>query len=229
MKRTICLVLVFLAAAFFCAAENTFEEGGIEETSYALGMLVGLDLSESGLKMNYEAFIRGFLDIMETGDALYSMDEAMQIIDNAFAAAHAEMGQRNLADGESFLAENGARPEVTTTPSGLQLEIISEGSGDMPGPADSVLVHYEGTLLDGTVFDSTHERGGNPVEIPLDMVIPGWSEGLRLMSEGSRAKIFIPPDLAYGEWGTGGIGPNSVIIFDVELIAIKRHEMLPDD
>ncbi|MCL2070342.1 MAG: FKBP-type peptidyl-prolyl cis-trans isomerase [Treponema sp.] len=229
MKRTICGLLVFFAAVFFCTAENTYEEGGIEEMSYAFGMLVGADLAESGLEIDYEAFITGLLDMMESDATLFSIDEAMRVIDNAFEAAHAEMGLRNLVIGETFLAENGARPEVTTTPSGLQLEIISEGTGEMPGPTDTVLVHYEGTLLDGTVFDSTYGRGGGPVEIPLDMVIPGWAEGLRLMREGSMAKLFIPPDLAYGEWGAGSIGPNSVIIFDVELISISRYDLLPYD
>jgi FKBP-type peptidyl-prolyl cis-trans isomerase FklB len=148
------------------------------------------------------------------------MDEAIEKIEAAFAAAQAEIGERNRDVGEAFLAENGKRPEVIVTPSGLQYELVSEGAGEMPGPADVVLVHYRGATIRGEVFDSTWENG-QPIEIPLNRVIPGWAEGLRMMREGGKAKLYIPPNLAYGERGAGGlIGPNSVLVFDVELLSI---------
>ena len=150
------------------------------------------------------------------------MDEAMEIIQTAFNAVQAEMRERNLATGTAFLEENGKRPGIVTTSSGLQFELISGGEGEKPGPGDTVLVHYRGATVDQIVFDSTYERG-EPLEIPLDRVIPGWSEGLRMMREGDKVKLYIPPDLAYGERGAGNIiGPNTVLIFDVELLSIVR-------
>ena len=141
-------------------------------------------------------------------------------IQEAFDASQAELGERNRAIGEEFLEENGKRPGVITNPSGLQYELISAGSGDKPVIADVVLVHYRGSTIDGSVFDTTHDKG-TPIEIPLDRVIPGWSEGLRMMREGEKAMLYIPPNLAYGERGAGpAIGPHSVIIFEVELLSI---------
>ena len=226
MKRFFIAVPFFLAA-FLCAAEGIVEEAGKgnerADMSYAFGMVVASDLVDSGLEFNYSAFIRGFRETMENERTRYTMDEAMDIIQTAFTAAQAEQGERNRAEGIAFLIENAKRPEVVVTPSGLQYEAIVEGSGDTPGPADSVLVHYLGTLVNGRVFDSTYE-GGQPAEVPLDRVIPGWSEGLRMMKEGGKAKLFIPPGLAYGENGMGGaIGPNSVLIFEVELLEIRRQ------
>ena len=120
------------------------------------------------------------------------------------------------------MIENGNRPEVVVLPSGLQYEIITEGTGHRPGPLDVVLVHYHGTTIDGTVFDTTFDLG-TPIEIPLNRVIPGWSEGLRNMREGGRSILYIPPHLAYGEAGAGSfIGPNEVLIFDVEFIEITQ-------
>jgi FKBP-type peptidyl-prolyl cis-trans isomerase len=174
------------------------------------------------LEINYDAFMRGFRDVMEDATPRFSLYEAMEMINAAFIAAQAEQSQRNLAIGAAFLEENGRRPEVIVRPSGLQYEIISEGTGEFPGPMDVVLVHYTGATIDGSIFDTTRDRGF-PVEIPLDRVIPGWSEGLRLMREGGRSIFYIPPNLAYGEHGAGSaIGPNTVLVFEVELIAITQ-------
>jgi FKBP-type peptidyl-prolyl cis-trans isomerase len=180
-----------------------------------------VDALETGLEFNYDAFIRGFREAMEKKDTRYTLDEAMEIVQAAYEAAQVELVEKNRAEGLAFLAKNGARAGVVTTSSGLQYEVITEGSGDTPSIDDMVLVHYRGTLVDGTEFDSTYERG-EPVDIPLSMVIPGWSEGLCLMKEGGKAMLYIPPDLAYGERGGGAIGPNAVIIFEVELLKIVR-------
>jgi len=132
------------------------------------------------------------------------------------------MGEVNKAAGEAFLAENAKRPEVKTTKSGLQYEVINEGSGNKPMASDTVVVHYTGTLIDGTVFDSSVERG-TPATFGVTQVIPGWVEALQMMQEGAKWRLYIPSDLAYGSRGAGGaIGPNSTLIFDVELIQIAK-------
>ena len=222
------MVLFFFGAVAFAAAAGIAEEAergnARAETSYAFGMAIGDDLLNAGIEFNFDALIRGLRDVIENRETPFSMDEAYDRIDNAFATAQAETTARNLAEGEAFLAANGARPGVIVTPSGLQFELISAGSGEMPDIADTVLVHYQGADIYGNIFDSTYEYG-EPVEIPLDRVISGWSEGLRMMREGSRARLFIPSDLAYGERGAGGvIAPNAVVVFDVELLEILPSE-----
>ena len=220
--RTILLFLGIMVFSFsIIIAEEDNEKA---DTSYAFGMIVAGDLKDTGLVFDYDAFIRGFTDTMENNKTLYSMEEAMDKIDVAFKAAQAEIGRKNQEEGAVFLAENGKKPGIFVTPSGLQLEVVSEGQGEMPGPADSVLVHYEGSTIGGLVFDSTYERG-EPIWIPLDRVIPGWSEGLRMLKEGSKATLYIPSELAYGENGAGtAIGPNSVLIFKVELLEVSHEE-----
>ena len=223
MKTFFCAIVVFIGTAVICGAEGIVEQARIgeekTEMSYAFGMVVAADLKETGLDFNYSSFMRGFRDVMLREQTRYTQDEAMDIIQTAFQAAMAETGERNRAAGAAFLAENAKRPGVVTSPSGLQFELISAGNGEKPGPSDNVLVHYRGTTIDGTVFDST-ERGG-PAEIPLYGVIPGFSEGLQMMGVGDKARLFIPPELAYGDRGAGStIGPNTLLVFDVELLAI---------
>jgi FKBP-type peptidyl-prolyl cis-trans isomerase FklB len=130
--------------------------------------------------------------------------------------------QQNLKEGQAFLEENGKREEVVVLPSGLQYKIIEEGVGASPGPADSVTVHYRGTLINGTEFDSSY-RHGQPASFQVNGVIMGWYEALQLMKEGSKWELFIPPDLAYGREGAApAIGPNSTLIFEVELLAVNQ-------
>jgi len=234
MKKFCCVVLVLLGTAVFCAAEGIAEQAqkgsDQENMSYAFGMAVAGDVQGTGLEFNYDAFVRGFRDVMEKEKTRYTMDEAMEKIQTAFAAVQAEKAERNGTEGAAFLAENGKRPEVVTTASGLQYELVSEGTGEKPDLYDIVRVNYRGTTVDGTVFDTTYasdasDSSGKPVEIPLDKVIRGWSEGICMMKEGGKAKLYIPPNLAYGSRGAGNaIGPNTVIIFDVELLAIVKEE-----
>jgi len=228
MKNITCLVLVFFGCVVFAAAAGIAEEAergnARADMSYAFGMGIADDLMNSGIEFNYDALIRGFRDVIENRNTLFSMEEAYEKIDDAFAAAQIRITERTIGDGEAFLAANGARPGVIVTPSGLQFELISEGSGEMPGIADTVLVNYQGADIYGNIFDSTYDYG-EPIEIPLDRVIPGWSEGLRMMREGSRARLFIPSELAYGERGAGGIiAPYAVLVFDVELLEILPPE-----
>ncbi|MCL2093884.1 MAG: FKBP-type peptidyl-prolyl cis-trans isomerase [Treponema sp.] len=232
-KTLVAGTVLFFAAVFFCAAEGIAEKAqrGNEraEMSYAFGMYLALDLMETGLEFDYAAFAQGFRETMEQEETLFSIEEAIDILNMAFDRLMAEEdelmrieGEWQRQRGEAFLAENSQRPGVIVTPSGLQVEILIEGSGEIPGAADYVLVHYHGTFVDGEVFDTTRDDA-EPILLPVDQVIPGWSEGLRMISEGSFARFFIPPDLAYGPWGLyGAIPPYAVLIFEVELIAIVR-------
>jgi FKBP-type peptidyl-prolyl cis-trans isomerase len=185
-----------------------------------------------GIHYDYQSFAEGFKAFTEAEETRFSMEEAMEKINTGIAPyvsryneEQAEIGRQeaetNLAEGEAFLSENGRKLGVTTTTSGLQYEVITEGSGIKPGPADTVRVMYEGTLLDGTVFDSSYARG-TPVEFPVNGVINGWIEGLQLMSEGSEYRFFIPANLAYGESGNQAIPPNSALIFRVELLSVIK-------
>jgi len=223
-----CLAFFLLLAPLFISSAQEITVKEI--TSYAFGMIIAEDMSGTGLEFDYDQFNRGFRDVMENNGTSITIEEALDVIEAAFMQLNARQmeqrrlqGEKNHAEGEAFLAKNAERPEVVVTPSGLQYEVLTEGTGERPGPGDSVLVHYRGETLGGTVFDSSYERG-EPLSIPLDMVIAGWSEGLRMAREGSKTRLYIPSDLAYGENGVGSdIGPNELIIFEVELIAIIRN------
>ncbi len=202
----------------------------LERLSYALGLSMGNNFKSSGIEeMNIKEFAEGVAAVFEGSQPKMSYDEAKNVIREFFTAleekqnaAAAKMGEVNKAAGEAFLAENAKRPEVKTTKSGLQYEIINEGSGNKPMASDTVVVHYTGTLIDGTVFDSSVERG-TPATFGVTQVIPGWVEALQMMQEGAKWRLYIPSDLAYGSRGAGGaIGPNSTLIFDVELIQIAK-------
>jgi FKBP-type peptidyl-prolyl cis-trans isomerase FkpA len=194
------------------------------ETSYAMGMLIGEDLKQMGMPVNYGAFLRGFRDVMENNETSLSRDEAMRMIQEAYEAAMLSRAEENLEKQRAFLEENGRREGVSTTGTGLQYEVISTGpGGERPGPADTVRVNYEGSLLDGTVFDSSYDWG-EPAEFPLQGVIPGMAEGIQLMTVGSACRLYIPSGLAYGDEGGGVIPPGSLLIFDVELLEILPPE-----
>jgi len=202
----------------------------LERLSYALGLSMGNNFKSSGIEeMNIKEFAEGVAAVFEGSQPKMSYDEAKNVIREFFTAleekqnaAAAKMGEVNKAAGEAFLAENAKRPEVKTTKSGLQYEVINEGSGNKPMASDTVVVHYTGTLIDGTVFDSSVERG-TPATFGVTQVIPGWVEALQMMQEGAKWRLYIPSDLAYGSRGAGGaIGPNSTLIFDVELIQIAK-------
>jgi FKBP-type peptidyl-prolyl cis-trans isomerase FkpA len=194
------------------------------DTSYAFGVALGSDFKQAGLRFDYEALLQGFKDSLEGDDPKITLEEAIPLIQTAMRDAMKAQTDENRQKGVDFLAENGKKPGITTTESGLQYERITPGTGPKPQATDTVSVHYEGTLLDGSVFDSSYNRG-EPAEFPLDQVIPGWTEGIQLMEVGSAYRIFIPSDLAYGESGAGNfIPPNSTLIFKVELLGIVAPE-----
>jgi FKBP-type peptidyl-prolyl cis-trans isomerase FkpA len=226
MKKTVGMLLVALSVATLSyasgvagneAASKWSEE---QNTSYAFGMLIGSDLKQTGMTFNYSAFAEGVRDMMEDTTTRLTWEEAVAKVQTAYMAAMAKQAEESIAKEAAYLAENGKKPGVITTESGLQYEILSEGTGRTPVFTDTVLVDYEGAFLDGEVFDSSYARG-EPEEIPLNMVIPGWSEGIQLMSEGASYRFYIPSELAYGGDGAGqAVPPYATLVFKVELISI---------
>lgn len=205
------------------------EEKNLDRISYALGLSMGNNFRASGIdSINVEDFADGVAAVFYGAQPKMTYDEAKTVIRDYFAemekkqqAEAAKLGEANKAAGEAFLAENGKRAEVKTTPTGLQYEILAEGDGPQPEATDQVEVHYTGKLIDGTVFDSSVDRG-IPATFGVTQVIPGWVEALQLMKAGSKWRLFIPSNLAYGPNGAPGspIGPNSTLIFDVELLKV---------
>jgi FKBP-type peptidyl-prolyl cis-trans isomerase len=227
MKNFIIYISFFLAVVSVQAKAIQEEINIAEEKarmSYAFGMTVGSDLRQAGLELDYSAFTEGLKTAMEQGQLLIGRDEALEIIQTAFENAMTRQAEQLRMMELIFLAENAMREGIITTPSGLQYMVIEEGPGPKPVAGDIVQVHYEGSLTDGTVVDSSFGMEHGEL-IPLDMVIPGWVEGILLMNVGSMYRIFIPSDLAYGEYGAGQIiPPYSTLIFTIELIDIVKIE-----
>ena len=201
----------------------------LDRISSALGLSMGNNFRNSGIKtINVRDFADGVAAVFEGAKPKMSYDEAkeeirifFQAMEEEQRAAAQKMGEVNAAAGKAFLEENGKRVEVNVTPSGLQYEVLEEGTGKQPSAGDNVTVHYTGKLIDGTVFDSSVDRGA-PATFGVTQVIPGWVEALQMMKEGAKWRLFIPSNLAYGPNGAGNIiGPNSTLIFDVELIKVN--------
>jgi FKBP-type peptidyl-prolyl cis-trans isomerase FklB len=219
---------VLLLALSATAATTTKFETRADRISYAIGLDIGQSLSRQSVEVNPDLLYEGLktalagetpaLSEAEVRETLVSLQRQMQ---EKQMQAFLEMGDKNLKAGEAFLTENATHEGVVTLESGLQYQVITEGNGEKPGPSDTVTVHYTGTLIDGTVFDSSRERG-EPASFPVGAVIPGWQEALQLMSPGARWKLFIPATLAYGESGMPPrIEPNSALVFDVEMLESK--------
>lgn len=203
-------------------------ENQLDRISYALGMSMGNNFKASGIQtINVQDFADGVAAVYNGVAPRMTYDEAKAEIQRFFGEMEkkqqeeaAKMAEVNRKAGESFLLENGKRAEIHTTASGLQYEILKEGDGPQPTAQDQVEVHYTGKLIDGTVFDSSVDRG-QPATFGVTQVIPGWVEALQLMKAGSKYRLFIPSQLAYGPQGAGGvIGPDQTLIFDVELLRV---------
>ncbi|MBQ8487377.1 MAG: FKBP-type peptidyl-prolyl cis-trans isomerase [Prevotella sp.] len=200
----------------------------MDKVSYALGLGIGQQLAQMGADdLNIDDFAQAIKDVISGSELKVQHRDAQQIVQEYFAekekkmsAERAEAGKHHKEAGEKYLAENANKEGVVTLPSGLQYQVLKEGNGKKPTAKDTVMCHYEGFLIDGTVFDSSIQRG-EPATFPLQQVIAGWTEGLQLMQEGAKYRFFIPYRLGYGEGGAGAsIPPFAALIFDVELIQV---------
>lgn len=233
--KTFSLIALFslaVAAPMFADDTNLLSDEK-SRVSYAIGMLTGHSWQQQGVDFDVDVYARGIKDGESGGATLLTPQQAQETLaafKQEFSAKQQqkkmELAIKNKADGEAFLATNKNSPGVVTLPDGLQYQVITSGTGATPTAADTVTVNYRGTLLDGTEFDSSYKRG-QPAQFPVGAVIHGWTEALQKMNVGSKWKLFIPAELAYGENGRPGIPPNAVLIFDVELLATKSPPPQP--
>jgi FKBP-type peptidyl-prolyl cis-trans isomerase FklB len=196
-----------------------------DKVSYSVGLSVGSNFKKQGQDLNPDAVLAGLKDALSGKQPALSekeMQETMEAWSKQMEDKQKAVGEKNVADGVKFLAENKSKSGMKTTASGLQYKVIKEGSGAQPKVTDTVTVHYRGTLINGTEFDSSYKRG-QPASFPVNGVIKGWTEALQLMKAGSKYQLFIPSSLAYGERAAGAdIAPNSTLIFEVELLDVKQ-------
>lgn len=222
------ILSLFLLAAPLLAAENTQLKSQKDKVSYAIGINMGNSIKQLPMDIDLDTLLKGFKDAHSGAKLLLSEEEirtVMTAFQNEMSAKQGEImktqGEKNKKEGEAFLAENKKKEGVKTLASGLQYKVIKEGTGKTPKATDKVSTHYQGTLIDGTEFDSSIKRG-EPATFPVNGVIPGWTEALQLMKVGAKWQLFVPSKLAYNERGAGPkIGPNAVLIFTIELLAIK--------
>ena len=213
------------------AEENLVLKNEKDKVSYIIGTEIGKNFKKQSIDIDPDVLTRGIKDAISGGKPLLTeqeVQETMATFQKEMMAKQEELtkklGEKNKKEGEVFLAENKKKEGVKTLPSGLQYKVIKAGTGKKPKINDTVTTHYRGTLIDGTEFDSSYRRG-QPVSFPVSGVIPGWTEALQLMEEGAKWQLFIPPNLAYGERGTGrDIGPNATLIFEIELISIQEKK-----
>ena len=223
----LCAVLVTTPVV---AAEKQELKTQKDKVSYVIGLDMGNSLKKNMVDVDTEILVRGLKDALSGANPLMTeqeMKETIMALQKDLQAKQQEqakaLAEKNKKEGESFLAENKKKRGVITMPSGLQYKILANGKGQSPKATDTVTVNYKGTLVDGTEFDSSYKRG-QPATFTVNGVIAGWTEALQLMKEGSKWQLFVPSNLAYGERGAGGaVGPNAVLIFEVELISIKKQ------
>jgi FKBP-type peptidyl-prolyl cis-trans isomerase len=228
LPRTTCIAAIALLTALPALAQDeepaTAQPESLEErVSYSFGLNIGMGLQKDGIIIDFDHFLEGLKHGTTGADPLMTVQDlqaTMQEFQQARTAQQAAAGAENKALGDAFLADNKEKDGVIVTASGLQYKILTEGDGPKPAATDTVNVHYVGTLLDGTEFDASRNRGPAPASFPVNRVIPGWTEGLQLMSVGSKYMLYIPSELAYKDSGQGGIPPNSTLTFEVELISI---------
>lgn len=243
MKKITTLTISALASAMLlvtgCSTNNgnqetaaasvavTEQSPAAEQVGYSLGFMMAEGNKEAVQDLNLDTFEKGFRDGYEGKDSALTQEQMQKVLtdyqktqEEKFVKDMKTKAEENKTKGAAFLAENAKKEGVKSTASGLQYKVITAGTGKLPKATDVVEVNYEGKLIDGTVFDSSYERG-EPIEFPLNQVIAGWTEGLQLMKEGGKYEFYIPSDIAYGEAGNSGIEPNSTLIFTVELLKVK--------
>lgn len=223
-KGAMFLITSFTLALLGGAATADELETDAQKLSYILGYQFGQNMQQQGIELDKQAFILAFDDALQQTPSRLSpeqMKAAMSTIQQQEQQKRTESGKKNKATGKDFLKTNKEKEGVVELPNGLQYRILEQGEGKKPAADDTVVVNYRGTLVDGTVFDSSYERG-EPVTFKVNGVIKGWQQALQLMPVGSKWKVFIPSELAYGKRGAGRlIGPNEILIFDIELLEIK--------
>lgn len=202
-------------------SKNMELKGAADKFSYSLGMDIGKNVKESKFdSLDVDIMIAGLEDVIKGGDVKFTAEESQQIVREYLSGLQEKKAQANLKEGEAFLAENAKKDGIVTLESGLQYEVLKMGNGEKPTATSTVKTHYHGTLIDGTVFDSSVDRG-EPASFPVNRVIAGWTEALQLMPVGSKWRLYVPSNLAYGPQGSrGAIGPNETLIFEVELLEI---------
>jgi FKBP-type peptidyl-prolyl cis-trans isomerase FklB len=233
MKLALVVAGILLWAGQVLGAEDMTLKSQKDKVSYTIGIQSGNNLKQQFIDIDPDIMAKGIKDSLSGGKLLLT-DQEMREVMTAFQKEMAikqmsqleAMAEKNKKEGDTFLAENKKKEGVKTLPSGLQYQVLREAKGKSPKPTDTVVVHYRGTRLNGSEFDSSYQRN-EPATIKLDSVIRGWREALPLMKEGAKWQLFIPPDLAYGEKGAGPIEPNSVIIFEVELISVGQATAAP--
>lgn len=227
--KLICVAVVLLGPAYTLtgddppAADNAPPalQTTQDKASYGIGYQIGKQLRGNGIQVTLPVLLRGFQDAMAGKPSALPQNEMVTAVVEHQRASLTQLAKINKEKGEAFLKANAEKPGVVKLPSGLQYQVLKKGTGPSPKLTDRVKTHYHGTLIDGTVFDSSIEAG-QPVTFAVNEVIPGWSEALQLMKVGDKWRLFIPPDLAYGVQGAPpDIGPNSVLIFEVELLAVE--------
>ena len=227
MKNSVLIIATSLVIAPFALAADTGLKDQKDKVSYAIGLDIGSTMKRQMIDVNDELLNAGIKDGL-SGAKPRMTDEEVKDVMSTFqkemmakqAAARKEAGEKNATEGKKFLDQNKTKEGVKTTASGLQYKVLKEGTGTPPKATDTVKVNYRGTTIDGKEFDSSYKRG-EPATFPVNRVIKGWTEGLQLMKPGSKYQLFVPADLAYGERGAGAdIGPNSTLVFDVELLEV---------
>ena len=229
IKLVAAAVMGLAMSTAIAAADVTVLNTDLDKLSYSVGIDLGKNLKRQGIEINSAAMAQGIQDGMTGGKMLMTeqqMKDSLSKFQKDLMAKHAaevdKQGAANKAKGDAFLSQNKAKPGVVTLPSGLQYKIITNGTGVKPAKTDEVTVEYTGTLIDGTVFDST-AKTGKPATFKVAQVIPGWTEALQLMPAGSTWEVYVPANLAYGSRSVGGpIGPNETLIFNVHLISVKK-------
>ena len=239
MKQVVLAAIVLITPLVAISCSQTEESASVAEVtklemfeqkySYAIGLDIANSLKRTGMEIDLPSLVQGLNDAINDKPTLISEEEAMQVMQEFQQQAQVAQSEnqkiladKNKKEGEEFLAANKEHDGVVTTASGLQYMVLEEGDGPQPAATDRVSVNYKGTLIDNSVFDSSYDRG-EPATFGLNQVIPGWTEGLQLMKVGSKYRFFIPSDLAYGERASSPkIGPNSTLIFEVELLSIEE-------
>jgi FKBP-type peptidyl-prolyl cis-trans isomerase FklB len=232
--RLVAVLGIMLLAGSARGADSTVLKTQKDKVSYSIGLNIGSDFKQRAIEVDPDLLARGIKDAMSDAKPLLTEEEIQSVMTafeqelKAKAIAHnKELGDKNMKEGEAYLAENKKKEGVVTLPSGLQYKVITAGTGKKPKATDTVTTQYRGTLIDGTEFDSSYKRG-QPATFPVSGVISGWTEALQLMPVGSKWQLFIPSSLAYGPRGAGQmIGPNSTLVFEVELLSIQEKAKTP--